>query len=220
MSVHPVLDEIAEWDRSRPRSLQVELGASQLLGCRAAAVLRLNEVPETDARLRWDALVGSAIHMLAEQAAPKPVLVEQKFAYRGVTATVDRYDPRTRTLTDLKTKDEPAKIAAIQKYGPSPQNIAQVMVGAAALQEAGHEVDAVELLYVPRIGDPNRAWVWRSEPDRAIADRAIEWAERTVREAGLRKDLSPAEQAWGLQDEPERFCARYCAHFTACRGES
>ena len=220
MSVHPVLDEIEAWDRSRPRSQQIDLGALQLLGCRAAAVLRLNEVPETDGRLRWDALVGVAIHSACEAAAPEGVLVEQRFQYRGVWATVDRYDPRTKTLTDVKTKEDVLAIRKVQKYGPSRTHKAQLHLGAAALQEAGHPVELVELLYLPRVGQPEDAWVWGPvAPDRKAADYAAEWAGWVTREAGERRHLPAWGQVEGLQDERPDFCRRYCPFVSACRGE-
>lgn len=218
MTPHPVIAELEAWDRSRPRSQQVELGASQLLGCRAAAVLRLNGVPETDSRLRWDALVGTALHSVCEAAAGPGVLVEQRFQYRGVWATIDRYDPATKTLTDVKSKTDAAAIRKVQRYGPTRTNKAQVHLGAAALQEAGHEVERVELLFLPRVGEPSDAWVWSDIPNREIADHAAEWAAWVNKEASTRWGLSPAEQVEGLQDERETFCRRYCAHVTACRG--
>lgn len=215
---HPVLDEIAAWERARPRSQQTALGASQLLGCRAAAVLRMNEVPATDARLRWDALVGNAVHAVAEQAAGSGVLVEQRFCYRGVWATVDRYDPATKTLTDIKTKTDRHAIAKVQRYGPSKQYKAQVHLGAAALQEAGHAVERVELLFLPRVGEPSDAWVWSDVPNRQVADYAAEWAEWVVGVAAERRGRPVVEQVEGLQDERESFCRRYCEYVTACRG--
>lgn len=216
---HPVLAEIEAWDRSRPRAQQVELGASQLLGCRAAAVLRLNRVPETDSRLRWDALVGVAIHSACEQAASPDVLVEQRFAYRGVWATIDRFDTASGVLTDVKTKSNAAAIRKAQRFGPSRQHVAQVMLGAAALQEAGHTVERVELLYLPRDGEASDVFVWSALPDRALADEAAEWAAAVDALALDRAHLDPAGMVRGLRDEPDRFCARYCAHFSACKGE-
>lgn len=216
---HPVLVEIERWDRKRPRSQQVEIGASGLYGCRAAAVLRLNRVEETDARLRWDALVGTSIHMVAELAAGPGVLVEQRFTYRGVTASVDRYDPTTKTLTDIKSKDSVYKVKQVAKHGPRPQQVAQVMLGAAALQEAGYEVERVELLFLPRVGDPSEHYLWSAAPDRQIADDAADWAAKVDATALDRAHLEPAEMVQGLQDEDESFCRRYCAHVTACRGE-
>jgi hypothetical protein len=216
---HPVLVEIAEWDRNRPRSQQVAIGASQLLGCRAATILRLNEIPETDGRLRWDALVGTAIHAVAEQAAPDTVIVEGRFSYRGVWATVDRYDPTTRILTDIKSKADALALHKARRYGPSRQHKAQLHLGAAALQEAGHEVAGVELLYLPRNGKPEDAFTWGPiEPSRAAADFAAEWAEWVTREAAERKGRPVAEQVEGLQDERPQFCRDYCPFVTACRG--
>lgn len=215
---HPVLLEIEAWDRNRPRSQQVELGASNAFGCRAAAVLQLNRVPESDPRLRWDSLVGTAIHLVAQMAAGPGVMAEERFAYRGVTASVDRYDPARKTLTDVKTKDTAAKVRSVARFGPKREHIAQVHLGAAALQEAGYEVERVELLYLPRVGDPKAAYVWDDVPDRAIADEAVDWIEKANATALDRAHMEPADMVWGLQDEAESFCRDYCAHVSLCRG--
>jgi hypothetical protein len=220
-SLDVLCDEIEAWDSSRPRSLQVEIGASGLYGCRAASVLRLNGLPETDARLRWDALVGTAIHGVAEAAAPEGVLVEERFTFRGVTATIDRFDPATKTLTDLKTKNDAAAVAKVRKYGPDDRHVAQVMLGAAALQDAGHKVERVELLYLPRVGDPRTdGYLWSAVPDREQAEKAAEWAREVTEEAATRAGLTVAEQVDGLRDELPSFCHAYCPFVTACRGSA
>jgi hypothetical protein len=159
-SLAKVAAEIEAWDATRPRSLQTAIGASGLYGCRAEHTLRLNEVPESDPHLSWAALVGTAIHGVAEAAAPASVLTEQRFTYRGVTATIDRYD--APVLVDLKTKEDAAAIAKVRKTGPRREQIAQVMLGAAALQEAGYVVEQVELLFLPRVGSLEDGWSWRS----------------------------------------------------------
>lgn len=217
-SLDIVAAEVAAWDASRARSQQTAIGASGLYGCRAASVLRMNEVPPSDGRLRWDALVGTSIHAVCEQAAPSTVLVEQRFTFDGVTATVDRYDPERRTLTDLKTKANAAAIAKVQRYGPDDRHIAQVMLGAAALQDAGHAVDAVELLYLPRDGRVEDGWLWTGTPDRDAAVRAAEWARKVTVEAASRAGLDVDGQVDGLRDEPESFCRAYCEWATLCRG--
>jgi hypothetical protein len=216
-----ICDEIEAWDNNRPRSLQVEIGASGLYGCRAASVLRLNGVPETDGSLRWDALVGTAIHGVAEAAAPKTVLVEQRFTFEGVTATIDRYDPGTATLTDAKTKEDAAAVAKVRKYGPDERHVAQVMLGAAALQDAGYDVERVEILYLPRVGNPREdGYLWSATPDREQAVAAAEWAREVTEEAAARAEMPVEEQVYGLRDELPSFCFAYCPFVTACRGTS
>jgi hypothetical protein len=217
-SLAKVAAEIEAWDATRPRSLQTAIGASGLYGCRAEHTLRLNEVPESDPHLSWAALVGTAIHGVAEAAAPASVLTEQRFTYRGVTATIDRYD--APVLVDLKTKEDAAAIAKVRKTGPRREQIAQVMLGAAALQEAGYVVEQVELLFLPRVGSLEDGWSWTAVPDRAIADEAAEWAATVTADAAARAGLSPAEQVEGLQDSDWSFCAAYCPFVTTCRGTS
>lgn len=212
---------LAEATAKSGRSQQVETGASDLLGCRAAAVLRLNEVPRSDGRLVWQATVGTAVHAFLEAVAPEGAVVEQQFAWRGVKATVDCYDPAERSLTDYKTAS-PAKLATVRRGGPSRRHQAQVAVGGMALAEAGHPVDLVRLAFLPRDGQLSDGLVWEHPLDdslRALADEAADWAETVAALAVERRGDEPWYMADGLRDEPVIWCRDYCPWVTACRGE-
>lgn len=215
-----VKTEVQVWDKSRPRSQQIQTGASGMFECRAANLLRLTETPESDPRLAWEAVVGTAVHAMLEAASPPEVLTEQRVTYRGVPCTIDRYDPAARTLVDYKTKNAAGDIAKVRRYGPDRGEVAQVQIGAAALIEAGHPVDTVELLYLPRAGDLDSAWSWSAPFDRAQADAAADWsAEQDDRaEWALSTGVPAQAHLEGLRDEPERFCRSYCPWVTLCRG--
>lgn len=214
--------ELLAYETARPRSLQVETGASGMFGCRAQTLLRLSGVPQSDPRLGWQALVGTAIHAVAEKAAAlsTDVLTESRFQYRGVWCTIDRFDIAGHKITDLKTKDDDVAIAKVQKYGPTKSQIAQVQIGAAALIAAGYEVDTVELLFVPRAGDLESAYLWSAPFDQALADEAADWsAAQDARAADVdARGLDVTGALDGLRDEPERFCRDYCEWVTLCRG--
>lgn len=212
--------EVQAYDQSRARSQQVETGASGIFGCRAQTLLRLTYVPQSDERLSWQAIVGTAVHSLIEHAAPPEVVVEGRFTYRGVPCTIDRFDPRTRTLTDAKTKDDAAAIDKVRRFGPDDSQKAQVHIGAAALIEAGYQVDTVELLFLPRAGSIDGAYLWSEPFNRGAADDAAAWSTAQDERAAdvLARDLDPLTQLDGLRDEPERFCRDYCEWATACRG--
>lgn len=213
--------ELTERETNSARSQQRETGGSQLYGCRAESLLRLSGHAVTDPRMSWQALVGKAIHAASEEAAGPGVMVEYRAEYRGVKATVDRYNKATHVLTDLKTKDDATAIAKVAKDGPPDRQRAQVHLGAAALIEDGHPVETVELLYLPRAGNLDEAWLWSEPFDRAVADEAAEWAHLEHARAGEHAeeirdgDLSALD---GLRDEPLMFCRSYCPFVSACRG--
>lgn len=203
------------------RGKQVATGASQIYGCRAEAVLRLNEIPATDTRVRLDAENGNAIHAWVEarlQAAFPGLLVEQRWTYRGVPATLDLPLLTERRVVDIKTKANAAKISLVRRYGPSARNRAQVHLGAAAAIAAGHEIDAVELLYLPRDGEIDDAWSWSEPFSRQVADEAADWAHATDALARERAGTEVSEMVDGLRDEPPAFCWRFCAYASTCRG--
>lgn len=212
-----VRDELAAMEAASPRSQQVQTGASQIFGCRAESLLRLTGVPESDPRSSWPALVGKAVHRLVEDAAAEDVITEARFTYRGVPATVDRYNPATKTLTDFKTKDTAADINAIRRAGPSREYRSQIHLGAAALIAAGHEVQTVELLFIPRAGTLEDAWLFSEPFDREIADDAAEWVSDQA-ERALTVDLDDGDPLDGLRDKLPSWCASYCPYFTTCRG--
>ncbi|HXH77153.1 hypothetical protein [Nocardioides sp.] len=208
--------EITAYDRSRARSQQTEPGASQTYSCRAATVLRANGVPETDETDSWASIVGTAIHLTAEHAAGKGVLTEHRVSYRGVPATIDRY--RDGVLSDVKTKADAAAIAKARNYGPHSGHVGQIMLGAGGLIAEGLDVHTVELLFIPRNGSLDDAYLWSAPYDRALADEAADWHEQVRKLIAERSGLEPADQADGLRDQPMSWCAAYCEFRTACRG--
>jgi hypothetical protein len=212
-------DELLAVEGQRDRALQTEAGASQTEGCRAELVMLGNGIPESDPRLGWAAWVGNAIHeRLASQLAKPGRELEKVFVYRGVPATVDRYDAETKTLVDYKTKGSAGDIAAVRRDGPRRGQIAQVMIGAAGLIEAGHPVETVGLIFVPRDGELEDSWPWFAPYDQSIADEAAEWHEKLRALTAERAGLDVEQMVDGLRDKPPSFCRMYCPRVTLCRG--
>jgi hypothetical protein len=211
--------ELLAYDQGRDRSKQTEPGASQVLSCRAAMLLRTTGAEPSDPRLGLAALWGSAIHSTCENAAGWEQVTERKYRYRDVPATIDRFDPERETLTDLKTLKDPEAVTAIRASGPKRRHILQVQLGAAALIAEGFPVKTVELLYLPRSGGSmDDAWLWESDVDQALADEAADWL---LAERGRAEQLGrPAttDDLNGLRDEAFFFCASFCEHFSTCRG--
>lgn len=207
--------DVARWDAARARSQQTEPGASQTFACRAATVLRANGIPESDPRLSWQAVVGTAIHGVIDEAREQAG--EQRLTYRGVPCTIDEIAPPV--VRDWKSKDTAAEIATVRRDGPRDGQVGQVMLGAAAAIDAGHEITTVELVFVPRAGRLEDGWVWSAPFSRDIADAAADWHETVRKLIDERAGLPAVEQVDGLRDEPPSFCWAYCPFVTACRGE-
>lgn len=231
--MHPFLAELRSdliaYDESRPRSQQTELGASDTYECRARALLKLLAVPPSEEKMSWPANVGSAIdgHVGTARCHVNPArLAQLKVSYRGVKCTVDEYDPPTTTLTDWKSKEDRGAIADVEKDGPDPSNVGQVMIGAAALREAGYPVTRVRLCYLTRDGDLEDGYVWEADFDQAQADAAADWHAEQVAEAAPWKDGLAAGgrtpepmDLVDLRDKPRWWCAEFCEHLSNCRGE-
>lgn len=213
-----VAADVVAWDARRARSRQTQPGASSTFGCRAETVLRGTGVRPSDPRLSWPAVVGTAIHAVLEQARAREGRVnEHLYVYRGVKCTVDELDPPT--LRDFKTREDAAAIATVRRDGPKAGQIAQVMLGAAAAREAGHEVTTVELVFLPRAGDLTDGWVWSAPFDQQIADEAADWHEQVRGLISERTGWEPSDVAEGLRDQPLSWCRVYCPFVTVCRGE-
>lgn len=210
-------------DAERPRSQQIETGGSQLLGCRAEAVLRLNGVPQSDPRMSWQAFVGSAIdeRLGAARLRRRPwLMVQHRTVYGGVPFSVDEYDPQTKALSDWKTKDNAAACAEALKYVKDRQR-AQIHGGAAGLRAEGFDVETVRLVFIPRAGSMDGARVFEEPFSQEWADRGVEWAAEIgdlAERIGVDSSRRVADSLDGLRDEMPSFCSSYCPYFTVCRG--
>ena len=93
-------------ENKRPRSTQVQIGPSELGGCRRKVWYKLNDQPETnDNELKLAAIMGTAIHSAIENALKdnKEVMLESTVEYGGMKAHVDCFIPSTGDVIDWKT---------------------------------------------------------------------------------------------------------------------
>ena len=87
-----------EKENTRGRSTQVQIGPSELGGCRRKVWYRLNNQPETnDNEIKLAAIMGTAIHAAIESALAdnQDVLLEKTVEYGGMKAHVDCFIPGT-----------------------------------------------------------------------------------------------------------------------------
>jgi hypothetical protein len=209
--------DVTAFEAGTPRAQQTTIGASQLYDCAAKLMFRLRGEPE-EPRLSWQAVVGKAIHeyiAAARDAVRGGLVVEERFVFRGVPATVDYIDRAQRLLIDIKTKDTEQDVLDIAAKGAKPEWVAQVHLGAAAAREAGIQVDWVAILVLPRDGDLAGAQVlgpWEFDETEAID--AAKWAG-DVDSLAADTTVDPRDH----RGKPYLWCREYCGFFKTCRGD-
>ena len=192
-----------EKENKRGRSTQVQIGPSELGGCRRKVWYRLNGQPETnDNEVKLAAIMGTAIHTAIENALAdnQEVLLEKTVEFGGMKAHVDCFIPGTGDVVDWKT----VKVKNLS-YFPSEQQRWQVQVYGYLISKSGlGKVQNVNLVAIPRDGDERDILVHSEPYDEAIALEALNWLEaiRTTQEA-------PAPE------RHESYCKSYCKFYDA-----
>jgi len=198
-----LVKSLHEKENKRGRSTQVQIGPSELGGCRRKVWYRLNNQPETnDNEIKLAAIMGTAIHSAIESALAdnQDVLLEKTVEYDGMKAHVDCFIPGTGDVVDWKT----TKVKNLS-YFPTQQQRWQVQVYGYLISKSGlGKVQTVNLVAIPRDGDERDILVHSEPYDEAIALEALNWlaAIRTATEA-------PAPE------RHESYCASYCKFYDA-----
>jgi CRISPR/Cas system-associated exonuclease Cas4 (RecB family) len=190
-------------ENKRGRSTQVQIGPSELGGCRRKVWYRLNGQPETnDNELKLAAIMGTAIHAAIENALAdnKEVLLEQTVEYGGMKAHVDCFIPGTGDVVDWKTTK-----AKNLSYFPSQQQRWQVQVYGYLISKSGlGKVQTVNLVAIPRDGDERDVLVHSEPYDESVALEALAWLE-----AIKTSDAVPNPE------RDESYCKFYCKYYDA-----
>ena len=190
-------------ENKRGRSTQVQIGPSELGGCRRKVWYKLNNQPETnDNELKLAAIMGTAIHTAIEAslADNKDVLLEQTVEYDGMKAHVDCFIPGTGDVVDWKT----VKIKNLSHF-PTKQQRWQVQTYGYLIDKSGlGKVQNVNLVAIPRDGDERDILVHSEPYDEAIALEALDWLS-----AIKTSDLAPEPE------KDESYCRFYCKYYDA-----
>ena len=190
-------------ENNRPRSNQVQIGPSELGGCRRKVWYRLNDQPETnDAELKLAAIMGTAIHSAIESAfaGDNSIVLEQTVEYNGMKAHVDAFVPETGDVIDWKTVK-----AKNLSYFPSQQQRWQVQVYGYLIDKAGKgKPRTVNLVAIPRDGDERDIKVHSEPYDEKIALEALDWLAAIKESAEV-----PAPE------RDESYCKFYCKYYDA-----
>ena len=198
-----LIKALHERENKRPRSTQVQIGPSELGGCRRKVWYKLNNQPETNENeLKLAAIMGTAIHTAIEKALAdnKEVLIEQTVEHNGMKAHVDLYIPGTGDVVDWKT----VKVKNLT-YFPSLQQRWQVHTYGYLIEQSGlGKVHNVHLVAIPRDGDERDVKVHSEKYDSSIALEALSWL------AGVKESQTPPEP-----EKDESYCKFYCKYYDA-----
>jgi hypothetical protein len=202
-----LVDILHAKENSRARSNQVQIGPSELGGCRRKVYYRLHDQHETNGNeMKLAAIMGTAIHAAIEDAINladpdgTKYIVEQEVEYGDMKAHIDLWIPETGDVVDWKTVKKNNL-----SYFPSTQQRWQVQVYGYLLDKSGKGKPVnVNLVAIPRDGDERDIKVHSEPYDPAIAEEALNWLA-----AIKQTETAP---------EPERdksYCKHYCKYYDA-----
>lgn len=184
-------DLLLDYDQTRPRSLQRELGWSDVGGCRKRAGFWLAGVEPTDTSGSLPAAMGTLIHDGAAKARAKArphALIEHEVRFAGILGHLDWYeDPE---LGDLKTTSQ-RQLDRYMADGPDRDQIWQINGYAAGMIRQGHTVHRLVLDFLAR--DTGNTWQWTGQPDPQQVRDALAWVDgvRSVPLDMLGRDHKP-----------------------------
>lgn len=183
------------------RSLQREVGPSEIGGCRRKVWHRLQGTTPINSTLGAAAFMGTAIHEKIEKRLAAlddaSLMIETEVEYRGLMGHVDLYDTVNREVIDWKT-------ITLKKarWFPSEQQWQQVHLYGLLLTENGYPVETVTLVGIPRDGNERDVLVESRPWDRSVAENGLAWLQE------IRESVMPPA--------PERqvsFCRDYCQFY-------
>lgn len=205
---------VRDWDASRPRSTQAEVGWSEVGGCRAHLGYRLDGTWASDEPDGWAALRGTAIHGLMEEVLGKRagVRTEVTTSYRGILGHADLIVDEN-SVTDHKTTSLANSRRWAEDHSLLRQKRIQVHGYAAGLVDDGvlPENCTVRLLFIPVDGTFADWWCYEEPFDRSLADEGADRLEE-VRERVAAGESLP-------KDKPYQWCADWCEFFSICRSQ-
>ena len=194
-------------ENSRARSNQVQIGPSELGGCRRKVYFRLHDQHQTNENeMKLAAIMGTAIHSAIENAIAladptgTKYVVEQEVEWGDMKAHIDLWIPETGDVVDWKTVKK-----ANLSYFPSTQQRWQVQVYGYLLEKSGKgKPTNVNLVAIPRDGDERDIKVHSEPYDATIAEEALNWLA-AIKEA----TEAPAPE------RDESYCKFYCKYYDA-----
>lgn len=200
-----LLNKLIEQDKSRPRSVQTQVGVSEIGGCATRVWHKINDTEITNTEtLRLSAIMGTALHSMIEDVfvPDSRYKVETEVVVGDIKGHIDLIDTKTNTIWDWKTITK----NSIAYFG-SRQQLLQIQLYGWLANQNGILIDRVGLVGIPRDGNEHDiielSWAY----DESLALEAIERFEY------IKNQFEPP-----APEKDAKFCANYCPYFGACSG--
>lgn len=227
LELKSTLTEIITWaERRRPRSVQVELGPSDLgSACDRRIGYKIAGVPEVNRFMDpWVTFVGSAIHSRLQESIDtyEEIVVqgtlrtERRFLTESdapldefIKAHPDLLDRKKNMVVDHKSTNSDFLKKLNQGIDPHeafPGYIIQVQLYGLAFERLGHTIDKVALAFYPRNGRLRDMFCWVGDYDRDVAQ--VAW-DRPYEIAALLGDL-------GVETDSRRWAEVPSAPSNSC----
>jgi hypothetical protein len=200
-----LINKLTDQDKNRPRSVQTQVGVSEIGGCGTRIWHKVNgtEVTNPDT-LRLAAIMGTALHGMIEEVFEPDARfkVETEVAVGDILGHIDLIDTETNTIWDWKTTTKNSLA-----YFGSRQQMLQVQMYGWLANQNGIKIDRVGLVAIARDGNESdileKSWTY----DEALALEAVN------RYHEIKQQFEPP-----APEKDAKFCANYCPFFGACTG--
>jgi hypothetical protein len=223
------LIEIIQWqDRRSPRSLQQNIGPSEIGSpCDRQIAYRVAGVPEINLHQDpWAAIIGTSIHRWLQEAVDEWVkhetagnqklFTEIELNLDGlITGHCDLYDAESETVIDWKTVG-PNALKDVEAGRISVGYMIQTQLYGYMFSQLDIPVKRVALVFVPRASSLNRLRVWSALYDPTVAKTALARLYRIAQQV-MDLDLLNQSHIWAqVPAEGGDHCG-FCPWFEAHR---
>ena len=209
-----IIDQVNEYAVNRPRALQKEVGCSSIgvpcdrkLGYQLLGMSKLRRQ-----NAGWMATIGTAVHAWLEEAftgnpdfmTETPVTVTHRDLV--IPGTVDLYSKKHAAVIDYKVVGE-STLQKVRAGRVSSQYTVQVQLYGLGLQQKGHKVTTVAIMFLPRNKELADAVLWQQPFDPHVATMALQrfaLIKNSVKNRGI-----AALEELAVEDAPCVWCDFY-----------
>lgn len=212
------------YEEFQPRKMQLALGPSDLgVECDRRLAYKIAGVTGHNVGDPWAAFVGSSIHTRLEAVIRKYAertgghwLIEQRVV---VTPEINgRADlVHDNIVIDIKSAS-PDVMKKLPDSGPRPSYLPQIHSYAYGLNAAGHKIDTVAFVFVPRSGRLDDMYVWADKYRPEIPEKAIDRVYRFARRLEELDILNNPDLWETVPPNPDYLWCQYCPLFNRAWG--
>lgn len=186
-----LLEAITNHITKHPRSAQKAIGPSEVgQACGRRLAYKMLGHEERERETPWLPTIGTAVHAWLEEALDRenqrwiescgqPRYYTERRVNTGeygdvaVTGSADAYDRVTATVIDWKIVG-PTTLKKYRSKGPGSQYRTQAHLYGRGFSRAGLPVERVMIVFLPRNGKLEDAYIWHEPYDETVATEALQ----------------------------------------------